>query len=203
MLRETIIAQDDLRKLREEIREELRLARTRHAPLAVLEAKLRNARIVPSDQVPEDLVTMNSRLWVRDIPTGVPEMVTLVYPLEADLGEGKISVFSPLGTTILGKRVGEMVRWCDDEGRHTATIESALLSAPGGGNPASWVGKEISPMWSEMPHPHTAASPDGLWPSDAEYEPFLDFDPVGDWPEWTGQEKPDHGRDRSPRDASG
>lgn len=135
MLRETIIAQDDLRRLREEIREELRLARTRHTPLAVLEGKLRNARIVPDEQIPDDLVTMNSRLWVRDIPTGVPEMVTLVYPLEADLDEGKISVFSPLGMTLLGKRIGETVRWCDDEGRHTATIDRLFYQPQAGAIP--------------------------------------------------------------------
>ncbi|MGE5611698.1 MAG: hypothetical protein ACM359_20795 [Bacillota bacterium] len=58
-------------------------------------------------------------------------------------------------------------------------------------------------MWSEMPYPHTVESAHSRRPGDVEREPFLDFDPVGDWPEWTGQEKPDHGRDRSPRDASG
>lgn len=58
-------------------------------------------------------------------------------------------------------------------------------------------------MWSEMPYPHTAELADGRWPGGAECEPFLDFDPVGDWPERTGLDKPDHDRDRSPRDTSG
>jgi regulator of nucleoside diphosphate kinase len=76
-----------------------------------LEAELLRAKVVPSDQIPRDVVTMNSRVVFEDEQTGERREVTLVYPREADIDAGKISILVPIGTALLGLRVGQSIDW--------------------------------------------------------------------------------------------
>jgi regulator of nucleoside diphosphate kinase len=76
-----------------------------------LEAELLRARVVPSDQIPRDVVTMNSRVVFEDEQTGERREVTLVYPRDADIDAGKISVLVPVGSALLGLRVGQSIDW--------------------------------------------------------------------------------------------
>lgn len=79
--------------------------------LQELQGQLSQARVVPQDSVPEDVVTMHSRVRLRDMDTGELESYSLVYPDRADIANGKLSVFAPIGTAILGYRVGDELRW--------------------------------------------------------------------------------------------
>jgi regulator of nucleoside diphosphate kinase len=72
-----------------------------------LEAELRRAKIVAANAVPPDVITMNSRAELLDLDTGECMEFTLVFPEEADVGEGKISVLAPVGTGMLGYKVGD------------------------------------------------------------------------------------------------
>jgi len=74
-----------------------------------LRGKLQRARVVPSDAVPSDVVTMQSRITVEDEDTGEPMLVSLVYPAEADLALGRLSIVDPLGMELFGARRGEVV----------------------------------------------------------------------------------------------
>jgi regulator of nucleoside diphosphate kinase len=76
-----------------------------------LESELLRAKVVPRDQVPKDVVTMNSRVLFENETTGERREVTLVYPDMADIDAGKISVLVPVGTALLGMRVGQSVDW--------------------------------------------------------------------------------------------
>ena len=76
-----------------------------------LEGELLRARVVPSDQIPRDVVTMNSRVVFEDERTGERREVTLVYPRDADIDAGKISVLVPVGSALLGLRVGQSIDW--------------------------------------------------------------------------------------------
>lgn len=71
-----------------------------------LRRKLARARVVPADRVPADVVTMNSRVCFTD--DGVRRCAKLVYPQHAD-GRGRVSVFAPLGTALLGLAAGQQV----------------------------------------------------------------------------------------------
>ena len=79
--------------------------------LAALAGELRRARVVPRSQIPRDVVTMNSTVRLRDLETGEEETYTLVYPADADIGEGRLSVLAPVGTALLGYRAGDVVEW--------------------------------------------------------------------------------------------
>lgn len=76
-----------------------------------LEKELLRANVVPHEQIPSDVVTMNSRVVFENETTGERREVTLVYPGMADIDAGKISVLVPVGTALLGLRVGQSIDW--------------------------------------------------------------------------------------------
>jgi regulator of nucleoside diphosphate kinase len=77
----------------------------------LLEGELVRAKVVPSDQIPGDVVTMNSRVVFEDEQSGERREVTLVYPRDADIDAGKISILVPVGSALLGLRVGQSIDW--------------------------------------------------------------------------------------------
>lgn len=76
-----------------------------------LEAELLRAHVVPREKIPADVVTMNSRVVFENESSGERREVTLVYPGSADIDAGKISVLVPIGTALLGLRVGQSIDW--------------------------------------------------------------------------------------------
>jgi regulator of nucleoside diphosphate kinase len=79
--------------------------------LQKLESELVRAVAVPADEIPRDVVTMNSRVVFEDETTGDRREITLVYPKHADIASGKVSVLVPVGTALLGMRVGQSIDW--------------------------------------------------------------------------------------------
>ncbi|MNC89208.1 Regulator of nucleoside diphosphate kinase [compost metagenome] len=67
--------------------------------------------MVPRADIPRDVVTMNSRVVFENETTGERREVTLVYPHEADIDAGKISILVPVGSALLGLRVGQSIDW--------------------------------------------------------------------------------------------
>lgn len=67
------------------------------------------AQIVAGPGVPADLVTVNSKVTFRDELTGTLHTVTVVYPQDFSIPERRISVLSPVGRALLGRRVGNTV----------------------------------------------------------------------------------------------
>lgn len=73
--------------------------------------QLRTGRVVAPELVPDDLVTLNSRVRVRDLNTGEERVWLLTLPAQANVAEQRLSVLSPAGSALLGARAGETVRW--------------------------------------------------------------------------------------------
>jgi regulator of nucleoside diphosphate kinase len=76
-----------------------------------LERELLRAHVVRRQEIPADIVTMDSRVVFEDEGTGERREVTLVYPGKADIDAGRISVLTPVGTALLGLRVGQSIDW--------------------------------------------------------------------------------------------
>jgi regulator of nucleoside diphosphate kinase len=72
---------------------------------------LRDAERVLPEQVPENVVTMNSRVLLKDLSNRREAELTITYPHEADHRERKVSVFSSIGTALLGMQAGDIVSW--------------------------------------------------------------------------------------------
>ena len=80
-----------------------------------LEEELERAKVVPSNKIPPDVVTMNSSVRFRELPEGQEFVLTLVYPKDAGK-EGAISILAPVGAALLGLKVGAEIEWPNAKG---------------------------------------------------------------------------------------
>jgi regulator of nucleoside diphosphate kinase len=87
---------------------ELESARFDTASLEQLDRKLSSARIVDPREIPADLVTMNSRVRYQRAGGASSREVALVYPSDAAPDRGRVSVLSPIGVSLIGRRAGEV-----------------------------------------------------------------------------------------------
>jgi len=101
--------------------------------LRVLEDELDRASVVDSAAVPPTVVTMNTRLRYLDLEDNSPTDVTLVFPDDADIHQGKMSVFSPIGTALLGYSEGDILNWKTPGGSRRIQIEKILFQPEASG----------------------------------------------------------------------
>ncbi len=103
------ISRYDLERLRE-LLEVVRAFGTKenqkHADM--LDEELKLARLTNPREVPPDVVTMNSKVRVKNPNTGADRVYTLVFPRNADLAPENVSILNPFGTAILGRRLGDV-----------------------------------------------------------------------------------------------
>ncbi|HEX8664289.1 MAG TPA: nucleoside diphosphate kinase regulator [Beijerinckiaceae bacterium] len=78
---------------------------------AVLTEELDRAHVLARGRNPEHIVCMGCEVEFRDDSTGKVQTVTLVYPHEADISKGRISVLTPIGTALIGLRAGHSITW--------------------------------------------------------------------------------------------
>ena len=89
-----------------------------------LEDELARAVVVDQRAVPGDVVTMNSDVVYEDLDTGVRRRVRVVYPKDADARRGFVSVLAPIGSALLGLRVGQTIEWAVPHGvRRVRVVE--------------------------------------------------------------------------------
>jgi regulator of nucleoside diphosphate kinase len=106
-----------------------------YAPyLDLFGAELRRSRTVLPAEVPPDVVTMNSRFALHVRGEEGPVCYTLVYPGEEAPSQGKVSVLSPMGTALLGARVGQEVCWLSPEGPEVATVRRLVYQPESAGD---------------------------------------------------------------------
>lgn len=118
-----LITDTDRRRLGTSL-EKAAYGRSRHrSEFVALETDLEFASSVMAEEVPGDVVTMNSTVEVRDLDAEATESFTLVYPEDADIGSARMSVLAPLGRALLGRRVGEVIQVAVPAGRRRIRIE--------------------------------------------------------------------------------
>lgn len=108
------ISRDDHTKLR------LLLATALHssasAALQTLRAELDRAAVIDPAEFPADVVTMDSSVEFEDLGTGEVEEYTITFPDRADVERKRMSILAPIGTALIGCRVGDIVRWATPGG---------------------------------------------------------------------------------------
>ncbi len=77
--------------------------------LDLLDQKLASAEVRTPGRIPRDLIRMNSSVRVFDFDTQRRGLYTLVFPEEANISKGMISVLAPLGIALLGRRNGDVI----------------------------------------------------------------------------------------------
>lgn len=91
----------------------------------VLQSELERARVVAADRVPVDVVQMGSAVEFR-VDTGQQRRVTLVFPEEENISEGRVSVLTPIGAALIGLSSNQSMTWTTRDGRqHELTVVRA------------------------------------------------------------------------------
>jgi regulator of nucleoside diphosphate kinase len=85
--------------------------RVRGDHVAALSERIRSAGIVSRRDVPRNVVTLNSQVSLRDLDSGSRVYCTLSDPFEVGVFGNRLSVAGPAGRELLGKRVGQIIRW--------------------------------------------------------------------------------------------
>ncbi len=85
--------------------------------LSALRNELDNAHVVDPQEIPGDVITMNSQARLKDLEDDDEMTYTLVFPENASIEHNRISVLAPIGTAMLGQRQGEEFEWEVPAGR--------------------------------------------------------------------------------------
>ncbi|MFH1969951.1 MAG: nucleoside diphosphate kinase regulator [Verrucomicrobiota bacterium] len=105
------ITENDFRRLHDMMSQGEKAISKDQAYLQSLEQELARATIVPSDKIPGDVITMHSQARLQDLDTQEDMTYTLTFPDEADTAAHKISILAPIGTALIGYKVGDTITW--------------------------------------------------------------------------------------------
>jgi regulator of nucleoside diphosphate kinase len=128
------ITQPDLERLRKLLNEAQYTEYRKSEYLDRLQMEIDRAIVVAPQDIPGDVVTMNSRVCLVDIDTEEEEIYTLVYPENADLKLGKVSVLAPIGTAMLGYEVGDIFEWEVPAGKRKLRVKEILYQPEASGD---------------------------------------------------------------------
>jgi len=118
-----VVTRPDLERLRILIEAARARRKWEEMHLLALADELESAEVVEPDSVPPDVVTMRSRVRVRDMVSGEAATYTISYPVEANLEAGRLSILAPIGTALLGYREGDVIEWPVPGGVRVLKIE--------------------------------------------------------------------------------
>jgi regulator of nucleoside diphosphate kinase len=130
MLRgKVLISRSDHERIRELLNCESVTSIADAQSIATLRRRIEQSNVVKDQAVPPNVITMGSTVVLREPTTNEDERFTLVYPQQADIAEGKLSVMAPLGIALLGQRVGQSVCVPIPSGQRTFVIQKLISQA--------------------------------------------------------------------------
>ncbi|MGB7160116.1 MAG: nucleoside diphosphate kinase regulator [Tepidisphaeraceae bacterium] len=132
--RDTLITHTDHRRLRSLVDHGLASEDGKTEHLAALRQRVGRARFVNPKEIPRNVVTMNSQVVLRNLDSGDRLTCTLAYPSEARTSRRHVSVARPLGTAMLGKRVGQIIRWPGGANDRRLRIQTVLYQPEAAGD---------------------------------------------------------------------
>lgn len=128
------ITELDLERLKKLLEEARHTEYRRSEYLARLQMELDRAQVVTSREVSQEVVTMNSTVVLLDLDSGEEETYTLVFPENADIAQGKISVLAPIGTAMLGYEIGDVFEWEVPAGTRRLEIKQIIYQPEAAGD---------------------------------------------------------------------
>lgn len=122
------ISRDDYSKLR------LLIATALHSNASEALTKLRDeldrAAVIDPAAFPADVVTMNSTVEFEDLGTSEIEEYTITFPENAAVEHKRISILAPIGTALIGCRVGDIVKWSTPGGIRQLKVRRVMAPVP-------------------------------------------------------------------------
>ena len=126
------VTMSDALKLRALLRRQTSASVRDQDHMSELLAEVERAIVVEPDAMPSDVITMGSSVCVRDLVTGARTTHTLVFPAEANVVARRLSVLAPVGTALLGYRLGDEIEWKMPSGVRRLRVESVTSDADSG-----------------------------------------------------------------------
>ena len=96
--------------------------------------ELNSAKILEPQEIPTDVVTMNSVVKITFINTNKQLEFKIVYPDQANFKENKISIFSPIATALIGFKVGDFIEWIVPAGVTKLHIDEIIYQPEAAGD---------------------------------------------------------------------
>ncbi len=124
--REIYITDSDMERLESLLMAPIKVGDRDKSYLRELAEELHRAEVLSSKNIPNDVITMNSRVRLRDLDSGERLEYTLVFPNAADASQHRISILAPIGTALIGYRVGDDITWEVPKGQRRLRIEEII-----------------------------------------------------------------------------
>ncbi len=124
----------DLKRLKKLLQASSKTGERKNSYLEQLRKEVEKAVVVPSEDIPKDAITMNSKVSLIDLESMKELVYTLVFPEDADSLSGKISVLAPVGTALLGYRVGDVIEWDVPAGKRRLKVKEILYQPEASGD---------------------------------------------------------------------
>lgn len=99
-----------------------------------LMSELDSASIVEPEEIPSNVVTMNSIVRLSFLNTKKQVQFQIVYPNKANFSENKISIFSPIATALIGYKVGDEIQWIVPAGLTNIRIDEIVYQPEAAGD---------------------------------------------------------------------
>jgi regulator of nucleoside diphosphate kinase len=132
--RKICITEADKKRLEELIEVAREFGGRAREDLGALAHEIERADIVDPKNVRPDVVTMNSHVVLQDVNTGEEMNYVLVFPKDANIDVGAVSVLAPVGTAILGYSKGDIIEWPVPAGIRRIRIEKIVYQPEAAGH---------------------------------------------------------------------
>jgi len=131
------ITDKDMERLRELRMAAREFKKEEEKYLRELESELNKGTIVKPQDIPPDIITMNSEVHLLDLNTKEETTYQLVFPDQADVSRGKVSILAPIGTALLGYSVGDIIEWKVPAGVAKLKVEKIIYQPEASGEDLS------------------------------------------------------------------
>jgi regulator of nucleoside diphosphate kinase len=128
------ITQHDLQRLKKLLNDLSKENHRKDFSVQELEGEMNRALGVSPKEVPENVITMNSRVLLRDVESGKEMTCWLVFPDKVGAVKNPVSILSCLGTAMMGYKVGDVFEWESPSGTKKIEVLDILYQPERVGN---------------------------------------------------------------------
>lgn len=100
----------------------------------LLEKELYRGVLVDPQNIPNDVITMNSTVSITDTESGEKMTYALVFPSAANISENKLSILAPLGIALIGYRKGDIIEWPVPSGTRKLKVDEIIYQPEAAGD---------------------------------------------------------------------
>ncbi|HET6528563.1 MAG TPA: nucleoside diphosphate kinase regulator [Balneolaceae bacterium] len=118
-----ILSELDFARIQKSIKEAEQSKSISKSEAESLSKELSDAKIVAPKEIPNDVVTMNSKVTITFLKNKKQIELNIVYPSEADSSKNKISIFSPIAAALIGNKIGDTIDWIVPSGPTNIRID--------------------------------------------------------------------------------